>query len=95
MRNLIERLIKQKTDDSPARGPLAMGMFLLHLGALAGISWVLTNDNAADDQLGWLFVGLYLVSIGIGDYFTQSKDRVGAFLKLAVGLIFIFLHHFN
>ena len=95
MRQLIQRFLTKKTQDSPTRGPLAMGLFLLHLGVLAGISWVLTNENTADDQLGWLFVGLYLVSIGIGDYFTQSKDRVGAFLKLAAGLIFMFLYVYN
>ena len=71
-----------------------MALFLVHLGVIAAISWVLTNDSELDDRWGLLFVGLWLMPTAWHELLVK-KEKTASGIKLAAALIFIFLFFAN
>ena len=53
MRRTIQHLIGKIAPESAQKGSFAMALFLVHLGVIAAISWVLTNDSDVDDRWGF------------------------------------------
>ena len=94
MRRLINHFTEKFATQNPQKGPFAMALFFVHLGVIAAISWVLTNDSELDDRWGLLFVGLWLMPTAWHELLVKKEKTAGG-IKLAAALIFIFLFFAN